>query len=112
MPTDPIALAAWLTVIAGGAAALGYLLKRVYQGTIRAWHAITEARRVLKAMWELVSYELNVNSGGSIKDNIHDMAVAQGKTQRDVVALRQDVQKLTASLHRAAEKFNPKERDY
>lgn len=46
--------------------------------------ALRSAVRKLDAIDELLSRELEHNHGGSIKDDVHGIAVAQGHTQRRV----------------------------
>lgn len=65
-------VAAWVAVVAAGVAGLVYLARI-------AGHAV----RALSTMSQLVERELTPNHGSSIKDDVHGMALALGKLQRE-----------------------------
>lgn len=105
---DIAEFAIWITVVAGGLTGLGLIGRRIWRGVRAAVRAVAETRRFVKGIWELVSYELNTNGGGSIKDNIHDIAVAQGRSQRDIANLKEELGELGTALERYIGRPNPR----
>jgi hypothetical protein len=74
---DTDQLVRWVVAAAGLVGALAYLGKRVFQPTIRRVRAIAH----------VIDRELDYNHGGSIKDDVHGIAVTVGQLSRDVTDL-------------------------
>lgn len=88
---QPLDLGTYITVAAGVAGAVGLLWKRVRVQARRADAVdylvanvgeIRELGKDVADLREIVARELTHNGGGSIKDDVHGMAINLGKADR------------------------------
>jgi hypothetical protein len=84
--------ALWVAAIAAGVAGLVYLGRGARKGL-----------QAIGAIQDIVERELEHNHGSSIKDDVHGMAVAIGKLQRD----REEDRELLDNALQLAAKHHP-----
>lgn len=72
-----------LAALAAGVAGIGYLIR-----VARRW------ARILERLYALADHELRHNHGGSMKDDLHGLAVASRQISEEVGALRDDLSDL------------------